>query len=296
MFITLCVLTRILINPISNVFQKKLTNASANPLFIIFVTHALLTLACAPALFYLLPLDVTASFWLYILICVLLAVVGNTLLVSALQITDLSVLGPINAYRAVVGLVLGIFLLQEIPSVTGVIGVLLIIAGSYFVVDNDASQPRRNAFVQFFKERGVRLRFAALVLSAIEALFLKKAILLSSPFAAFICWSILGLPVSFLAVAYLLRGRIQSEVEVAKRNKAGYLSLAVTTGLVAISTLFTLGTLQVGYSLALFQTSTIISVFLGYKYFQEQNILRRLYGSIIMISGAVLIIVYGVRR
>lgn len=158
MFITLCVLTRILINPISNVFQKKLTNASANPLFIIFVTHALLTLACAPALFYLLPLDVTASFWLYILICVLLAVVGNTLLVSALQITDLSVLGPINAYRAVVGLVLGIFLLREIPSVTGVIGVLLIIAGSYFVVDNNASQPRRNAFVQFFKERGSTLR------------------------------------------------------------------------------------------------------------------------------------------
>jgi drug/metabolite transporter (DMT)-like permease len=47
--------------------------------------------------------------------------------------------------------------------------------------------------------------------------------------------------------------------------------------------------MQVGYSLALFQLSTLISVFLGYHYFQEQNIGRRLFGSGVMIAGAVLI-------
>ena len=46
----------------------------------------------------------------------------------------------------------------------------------------------RNAFVQFFRERGIQLRFAALGLSATEAIFLKKAIVLSSPLTTFVLW------------------------------------------------------------------------------------------------------------
>ena len=43
-----------------------------------------------------------------------------------------------------------------------------------------------------------------------------------------------------------------------------------------LSTVLTFGKLQVGYSLALFQMSTLISVFFGYHYFQERQIRKRL--------------------
>ena len=89
----------------------------------------------------------------------------------------------------------------------GVAGILLILAGSYFVVDGAVDQPRSNAFVQFFRERGIQLRFAALGLSATEAVFLKRAILLSSPLTTFVLWSVLGLPIAALAVVLLLRER-----------------------------------------------------------------------------------------
>lgn len=58
---------------------------------------------------------------------------------------------------------------------------------------------------------------------------------------------------------------------------------------------FTFKQLQVGYSLALFQLSTLISVFLGYRYFQEGNIRRRLLGSLVMVVGAALIVTLGQR-
>jgi drug/metabolite transporter (DMT)-like permease len=58
----------------------------------------------------------------------------------------------------------------------------------------------------------------------------------------------------------------------------------------------TFGKLQVGYSLALFQLSTLISVFLGYRYFQEGQIPKRLLGSAIMAAGAVMIVLLGHRR
>ena len=49
---------------------------------------------------------------------------------------------------------------------------------------------------------------------------------------------------------------------------------------------------SVGYALALFQMSTLITVFLGYHLFAEKHFVERMVGSIIMVAGAVLVI-YG---
>ncbi len=58
-----------------------------------------------------------------------------------------------------------------------------------------------------------------------------------------------------------------------------------------LTTLATLEWLQVGPALALFQTSALLSVVLGYKVFHESHVLKRLLGSAVMACGAVLIIV-----
>ena len=50
-----------------------------------------------------------------------------------------------------------------------------------------------------------------------------------------------------------------------------------------------------GYALALFQLSTLVTVYLGHRYFAEGNIRRRLLGSLIMVTGAVLIVTLGRR-
>ena len=75
-------------------------------------------------------------------------------------------------------------------------GVFLILAGSYFVVDRVPGQPHRNAFGLFFRDRGIQLHLAALIFSATEAVFLKRAILHATPLTTFLFWSILGLPVA----------------------------------------------------------------------------------------------------
>ena len=131
------------------------------------------------------------------LIAAMLAVASNVLLVYALREADLSLLGPINAFKSVVSLVLGVFLIGERPTTAGVAGVLLIVAGSYFVIDKPASQPVGNAFVRFFSERGIQLRFAALFLLRTEAIVLKRAIVAApSPLAVFVLWCVLGLPIA----------------------------------------------------------------------------------------------------
>src|SRR6476660_1683017 len=110
------VATRIIANPVSNGFQKRLTDATANPLFIIAATHMGLTMVALPFLARTDLTALTAAFWLNMTVSAVLAVVGNVLLVYALKFGDLSVLGSLNAYKAILGLVLGIFLIGEVPS------------------------------------------------------------------------------------------------------------------------------------------------------------------------------------
>ncbi len=293
MLTPLFVLIRIFSNPLSNVFQKKLTGGSSDPLFIILITHGLLTLVCLPVLFFLPPLKFGAVFWSNILISVLLAIAGNTLIVAALKSTDLSILGPINAYKSVVSVIIGIFMLAEYPTLAGLAGILLILAGSYFIMEKDPRQRGQNRMRQFFQNKGILLRFTALIFSATEAIFLKKALLLSSPLVTFLLWSVLGLPAAGLAAFFILKGRLLIEFDRIRPEKNYFLLLGVTTGMMQLTTLYTFGALQVGYSLALFQTSTLLSVLFGYHFFQEKNIVRRLIGAGIMVLGAVLIISFG---
>jgi drug/metabolite transporter (DMT)-like permease len=158
------------------------------------------------------------------------------------------------------------------------------------VVDRRVDQPRHNAFVLFFRERGVQLRFAALFLSATEAIFLKRAILLSTPSTVFVLWSILGVPLAGVAALMVEKATIVEEAASVRRFWGTYLALAMTTGLMQLTTVLTFGRFQVGYSLALFQLSTIVSVLLGHRYFQERNVRKRLGGSVVMTIGAVLIV------
>ncbi|MGE5610077.1 MAG: EamA family transporter [Bacillota bacterium] len=285
----LVVLLRIVSNPFSNVFQKALTRKTADPLFIIGATHGLLSVVCLPAcLVY--SRSLSGEFWVNIAICAILAVAGNALIVKAVQLSDLSVLGPINAYKAVVSLIPGMILLHEIPGMGGLAGMALIVGGSYFLVDGNAAGGNRSTFLRLFSDRGVQYRLAALVLSAIEAVFLKMALRVSSPMITFVFWAVLGFGVALAAMVALKGRELRHEVDVFRASRWEYLMLFVTTGVMQLCTLVSFQVLHVGYALALFQTSSIISVILGYRYFQERHIFQRLVGSVVMVVGAALII------
>ena len=97
-----------------------------------------------------------------------------------------------------------------------------------------------------------------------------------------------------IAVVLLRRG-VAAEATRLTSEWRTLLWLSASTGLMQVATLVTFGKLQVGYSLALFQLSTLISVYLGHRYFQERNIRRRLLGSSVMVTGAILIVTLGRR-
>jgi uncharacterized membrane protein len=176
LFIIGAVLFRILSNPLGNVFQKQLTGVGYQPLVVNFLTYLILAFVyCLIALRFdwtLLP----TSFGIYSILGGIAGAVGNGFLVKALEKGDLSVLGPINSYKAIVGILVGIVLLHEVPGFYGVLGIDIIVYGSYFVLD---TAEEKFSFA-LLKKPEIQFRILAMILTAIEAVFIKKVILLSS--------------------------------------------------------------------------------------------------------------------
>lgn len=205
---SVAIILRVLSNPLGNVFQKQLTNRYNHPLLINFLTFLLLSVFCIIPAIQVRWLELPFEFWKY---CILAGIVGATVngfLVKALQCGDLSVLGPINSYKSVVGIIVGIFLLGEIPNLWGIAEVHL---------------------VKEFKRIKIRDLFS-------------------------------------------------------------YFYLVLCIGTMQYTTNYVFDHMEVGYALALFQLSTIVSIFLGYRIFKEENITKKLIGSVIMVAGSVMII------
>ena len=293
MLTTLLVAARIVSNPVSNVLQKQLAQRGVHPIAVIGSTHLLLALPAIPWWLASGERPTSPAFWGNLVLCAALAVASNVLLVAALKEADLSLLGPINAYKAVLSLGLGVVVLGEMPTLYGVAGVGLILVGSYRLSDPPAMELSGSRPDGLWRNRGVQLRLAALGLSATEAVYLKRAMQSGSPAVTLAAWAVAGVPFAVLAGWLWMRTPAGTQRPAVRGNIGTCVALALTTGLMQGATLFTFNRLPVGYSLALFQTSALLSVVLGHQFFREGRLARRLTGSLFMVAGAAMIALLG---
>jgi len=284
--VSLAVILRIFSNPLGNVFQKQFTTEGIHPLFVNFLTYFLLSIGCLLIASFIHWPVLSRQFWIYSILGGIAGAFGNGFLVKALQYGELSVLGPVNSYKSVVGIIGGIILLGEVPNLWGLLGILIIIYVSYFVLDTT----KERFSLDLLKKKEIQYRLLAMILTAIEAVFVKKVILASSTTIAFISWSCLGAVFSFFLL-FLYRLEIKKEARKIGNNYFGkFAILVVCIGTMQFTTNFTFKHMAVGYALSLFQLSTVVSVLLGHKFFKELAIRKKLIGSVIMIIGSVIII------
>ena len=205
---TIFIILRIFSNSFSNVFQKELTNCGENPVVVNFINYILLSIISFPLVFLLHPIENFSQFAIFAILGGITGAICNCFMVLALKDGELSVLGPINSYKAIVGMIFGMLILHEFPNMYGLLGVIFIILGSYFILESPKS---------------------------------------------------------------LLKKDIQYRIYAAYVFKY----------------------INVGYALSLFQLSIIVNVILGYKFFNEKNLTKKLFGSLIILAGSILILLLG---
>ncbi|OGV50586.1 MAG: hypothetical protein A2X49_12345 [Lentisphaerae bacterium GWF2_52_8] len=290
---------RILTGPLVNLCQKKFAGEKNEPFFIVWNTHLLMTLIAVPLLLCCGGISASRGFCFVIALAALLDFTGNALTVYSLKMTALSIFGPINAYKPLFALVFGFLLLDERPGLWGVLGMLLILGGTWLLnapEEEDGETIRTSGRISgFFLSKGVWLRFAAQLIFALGAIYLKKAVMIGGPLLSFAGWALLPLPVAALCCAVAHKnlwgkGLLKKTGAAICHEPFRWASLALLNSAMQILTLWAFSMIFVGYALACFQLSALLHVYLGHRFFGEKNLRARLGGALIMGLGAVLIL------
>lgn len=277
---SIAIILRIFSNSFSNVFQKKLTCNGEHPANANFINYLLMSIISIPLLYFVDFARFTQELFLSAIAGGITGAIGNCFMVLALKKGELSVLGPINSYKAIVGMIFGIFILHEYPNIYGLLGIALIIFGSYFILESPKALLKKD----------IQFRIYALIFTAIEAVFIKKVILLTSITSSFVISSFLGAIFSYIIMKFLSPQKLKL---INIKNSILYILTTLCFALMTFSTAYVFKYINVGYALSLFQLSIIVNVILGYKLFNEKNLFKKLFGSIIILFGSTVILLLG---
>ena len=285
----LVVLGRVIFSSFANVFQKKLAHQGLHPFFIVMASYFVLTLICLPLLSLTTPTELSQTFWINIFFAALLDMAGTLFLVMSLSKTDLSVFGPLNAYKVVISMFLAMLFICEIPSTQGFIGVAVIVLGSYFLFPS-SQDSNANRLFHLLLDRGVQYRFLSILLFSIGTLPLKNAVVAGDALSTTLFWCLIGFPLAVIAHALFLKDNFKQDYQKSKQQLSQFLYLGGLIFLMQYMTMIVFSQLLIVYSLALFQLNMVLHVFLGWRIFNEQHIKQRLAASVIMIIGSLLVL------
>ena len=210
-------------------------------------------------------------------------------MVAALRSTDLSVFGPLNAFRPVIALFAGWMLLAEKPTLYGACGVAVIVFGAALLLrGGSGGESVPGNINKKPSSRPLILRALGLSLSSVGAVFLKRAAGLAEAEVVLGAWTACGL-VCLIAAAMWRRPSSWMSLGPLMRGSVWWLLLhALIFGVMQWITIriFT-GTL-LAYSFAYFQLGMVLQVVVGAVFFREPGLWWRLASGLIMGLGACL--------
>lgn len=280
---------RLMLSSMSNVFQKQLAHQGLHPFYIVAATYIVLSVLSSPFLFDFAFAELSPSYWLNVFLAALLDVGGWMFLVMSLSKTDLSVFGPLNAYKVIFSMLLAFLFLGEVPSAQGFFGVLVIIGGSFLLMP-PSSDTTGSRIGQLLLDRGVQARFLSILLFSIGTVFLKGSLEHSTPLETLIFWSLFGLPLILAANAYLNQEPLMESLKQSRTHLSLISATGVSVFVMQYLTLVLMSHMLVAYALALFQLGMLLQVFLGHRIFNEPHLFRRLMASLVMVLGSLIVL------
>jgi len=214
--------------------------------------------------------------------------VGNVLLVASIGRGELSVIGPINSYKPLVGLLGAWWWLGEQPGSLSLLGMGVILAGTWCLAQGRSTD--RGATPM----HAIAARFASIGLTAMASVFLKESLLRASWLEVLWGWA-LGSSVVAMAIDKLMHMTGSPRPRQSLPTAGGSLDpklawIALAYALLQGSTVLLFRTIPIGPALALFQLSGILQVFLGWRLFREPHLGWRLLASLVMAVGATMVL------
>ncbi len=225
------------------------------------------------------------GFLLALLITSLCNLVANYFVFNGLKTADMSLCVPMLSFTPLFQIFTSSVLMGESPPLIGLLGIILIVLGSYILNTKKGSKlfdPLRS----ILRNRGVLLFFFTAVIWSVSTNFDKMVVLRSD-------WVFgLSLFYLFLGISFLIMGTIAKKHPIRgwglHFGKLLFPALVISVSGIFINLALTMQIVPFVYSIK--RLSVVFSVLYGTLLLREKGIARRLPGALIMLSGVLLIL------
>ncbi|MBI2547393.1 MAG: EamA family transporter [Candidatus Aenigmarchaeota archaeon] len=234
-----------------------------------------------PLIYYGIP-AIDSTFWIAVSITSVLNAIASVLVMKAIKMAPLSLVLPMQNFTPLFLLLTSPIILGEFPGLFGVLGIFLIVIGSYVLNIQVYKKGLLKPFQELFKTKGVLLMLAVALIQSVSANVDKMAIQHSSPFFFGVTANVF---IALLVLPFAIKKLVGGEFSLKRMLPVGLFE-ALTLIFQYHALLLTL----VPYVIAVKRTSTIFSSLYGFYFFKEKHIRERLLGVVIMIAGVILIL------
>lgn len=267
--------------------KKFLVDYGAREMMLVRFAYSALLLT---PLLYFNPLPaVPLVFWGWIALALPLEILAMLLYMQAIRDSPLSLTLPYLAFTPVFTTLAGYLLLDEQISARGLIGIILVVAGAYFLNLEITGKYRwRNVFAPFcaiLSDRGSRMMLAVAIIYGLTSVIGKVELQFVPPrsFAA-LYFTLLGL--LSLALSALSKPRT---LHVLGRRPAVHLLIGGLFAAMIVTHFLALEQIETAYMISIKRTSILFGVLYGALLFGEKNLLRHLAAGSLMVAGVALI-------
>jgi len=204
---------------------------------------------------------------------------------KAFQLSAISTTVPLLSFTPVFTIFTGWVGFGEVPSWTKILGIVLIVAGTFAIhidlLSTGWLEPLRAVLV----DAGSRYMLAVALLYAVAGPIEKRVVLMTGPFAEALAYAF-GTAALFLLMSLAFR---VDPLKPFRREPWTVFWLSCSDVLVLITQYVAAALMPVVVGISLKRAGTIVIVALGWFYFKEHGISRKLLGSAIMVVGVLLI-------
>jgi len=227
-------------------------------------------------------------FLLAVLVSGILNLIATLASTRALQLADASVATPFLSFNPAFTLLLSVFTLREIPSVRGIVGVLLIVLGAYLFQVKEVGKGILAPLSALVRQPGILLAIGASFVWGLTPIAEKIAIQHTVPenplMVAFVTTI---LTVVFLTPA--LWRNAGDPLEQVRQHRRLFGTAGLISGIAPLFGFSAIALGYVGYVTALFKLGAIFTVVWGALLLKEHGLRERLLATLVMALGGLLI-------
>ncbi len=226
-----------------------------------------------------------STYFIYLLIDVLLVSIANVLYFRALQVSPLSLCIPFLAFTPIFLIPTGFVMLGELPPAAKLLGVVLVVVGSVLMHRRLFAVSWAAPFKAVIQEKGSRYMLIVAFIFSITNPLEKKLVLLSDVYTQAFSFGI-GLCVFFLILTLARRENFGA----ALRGNVLWVSAAgVMDGVSLLLQFASYHYIDVVISISIKRAGIVLAVLFGWLFFRERGIPDKAIGSSVMLIGVLII-------